>query len=650
VLRIILAVCLLVTIINSSHSQNIKSKEGKHSSYNSDIVYTIRMRVLPDSLLVRAEMEIQYTNDSPDTLSDIYFQLGLNAFQSGSYMDKRLLQVEDSALFKLPDSQRGYCKIDSILYLGEPLKDSQLVYDNTILRVKLPQPIPPQKKGFFLIAFESRLPRQKSSKSLFLEFNRWYPRICPFYKGQWYRHQYLGWGQYDGAYANYNIALKIDSSYRIYFPGKMLNEKERLGWITGIKKDSIYCDIIPSLTKPNNIPSTATSIKDTSYYYMEAKQMTDFPFVVSKYHKLDRAFLNDVTIDVYYDKTKLNWQRFVAANARQLLKEMEKKLGAFPYRNLIIVSGNNVSTDNNRQPLIVLSNKVKDKQQLIATLAVKIASCWFSPTLSKTNGVNQFFSEGLLYYTALRVICDLYPNDGYKMMRKYEKRIKKKSDFYKLYKKDKKFLNPYKRAVKINEPFIADDITLLGKYLSYQYREYPAELYMLRFVIGENDLWQAIHEFVNRYQYEFTTENDFENIINETTNQKDNWFFRQWHRKNNDYDFAIYDVKVKKINDSDNYQIMYRLQNDGSIIMPVEMGFVTNKRDTIFDTLSYFDFADSTKIWSFSKTIIERPTAIVLDPHHYLWDKNRFNNYYFEYPIRYRYEEPANLFLGFRKF
>ena len=43
----------------------------------------------------KGNQHLTYTNNSPDTLTRVYYHLYLNAFQPGSNMDVRLQQIKD---------------------------------------------------------------------------------------------------------------------------------------------------------------------------------------------------------------------------------------------------------------------------------------------------------------------------------------------------------------------------------------------------------------------------------------------------------------------------------------------------------------------------------------------------------------------------
>ena len=98
------------------------------------------------------KQKLEYWNNSPDTLTKVFYHLYFNAFQPGSMMDTRSrrqgtiqagrdadwdLRVKDRILNLKPD-EIGYQKVNSLKMNGRPQKFEVL---ETILEVTLDKPI-----------------------------------------------------------------------------------------------------------------------------------------------------------------------------------------------------------------------------------------------------------------------------------------------------------------------------------------------------------------------------------------------------------------------------------------------------------------------------------------------------------------------------
>ena len=567
------------------------------------IVYTIKADVVPESLLVRGQMELKYRNFSDDTLSEIYFRLDLNAYQ-----------------------QNGYCRIDSMLYYGASLTEDEISVDNAIMKISLPSKLAPKATGFFLIAFESRVaPLHMSSSDKvhdeghYVAFSRWYPRVCPYKDGRWYIDQHVGCDQSPGEYARYNVVLQIDSAYSIAHPGELLNEKEHYGLLPKGVGDTVYIDVVNKHSLAfggvRYHPEFPSGYKR---YFIRARNATDFSYVVGPQFIRDRTYRDSLTIEVCYGKeVQKVWVGFVARSALGLIGQYEKWLGKFPHNNLTVVAGEPFDENHGLNQFVVIPANIKDTALLYTALAVELANCWLSPVLPDSSGAGQWFDEGLAYYVAIRTLYDSLGTEGYKMIRKHRKLMSKRFNE-----------NEWSR-----------------QFIARVFHEIPSQIHALRFLVGDSTLQKVLQEDVRRFRYEFPYAKDFLDIVEELTDQSAGISFDEWMRTGNVFDFGV--AKMRTERTEGGYGVSFEVMNFGSTVIPVEIGYVISATDTIYDTLQYSRLPGPGGSSVFRKTTARRPKAVVLDPNHYLPDVDRSNNYSFTLPVRFRYHPPETLFPPF---
>ena len=111
------------------------------------VEYTMTANLDVQAHRVAGTQRLVYYNNSPDTLSKVYFHLYFNAFQPGSMMDVRSRSLPDpdrrvmDRISKLSDAEIGYQHVQTLQQDG---KDVNYSVNGTILEVTLARPIMPR--------------------------------------------------------------------------------------------------------------------------------------------------------------------------------------------------------------------------------------------------------------------------------------------------------------------------------------------------------------------------------------------------------------------------------------------------------------------------------------------------------------------------
>src|SRR5437868_8516767 len=78
--------------IELAYKKGTRSPDGKpgKSYWQNSADYTIRVRFSPDSILMSGEVDINYMNNSPDSLNELWFNLYPNLYKAGSARDSKI--------------------------------------------------------------------------------------------------------------------------------------------------------------------------------------------------------------------------------------------------------------------------------------------------------------------------------------------------------------------------------------------------------------------------------------------------------------------------------------------------------------------------------------------------------------------------------
>jgi len=102
-----------------------QNNEVNSSAYwQQHIDYTMNIDVDAENHQYKGTQQVIYTNNSPDELTKVYYHLYFNAFQPGSQMDVRSLNIKDpdsrvrDRISKLNAAEIGYIKVKSLKQNG----------------------------------------------------------------------------------------------------------------------------------------------------------------------------------------------------------------------------------------------------------------------------------------------------------------------------------------------------------------------------------------------------------------------------------------------------------------------------------------------------------------------------------------------------
>ncbi|MBN1212435.1 MAG: hypothetical protein JXA92_07640 [candidate division Zixibacteria bacterium] len=581
--------------------------------------YSIKAEIFPRTLTVKGKVELHYRNLSDDTLTCVYFDLGYNSYSPGELPALSSLTVDSNSVDLMRRLEHGYCRVDTLLYNVAPLKRSPVMLDSSLMQVFLPAPLVPGEEGFFIFVFETRLTGIESIIDPIKKpvlFDRWHPRICLYNNGYWSieKNKFSGTRPYD--YGLYRVGLQVDSAYTVIGAGYFLNEKEHYGFVLPIRDEAVYVDILNRSfeAQPGKVYKPVFE-KGYKKYYWRTQGVTAFPFVLGRKFIEDRSQTDGTLIRAVYRPEQAGlWQGYAAFTAGQIISRYREKLVAFPYRELIIISGNEKSEPVGSETFIVIPDDIDNPDLLYVHLAVSLARCWLPETMTD-NLTDDKFREALAVFSAWDLLYEQYDAEGYRLAEIYEKVIRERF-------------------------FEENDL----KTYEHVFKNLPARLYMLCYLTGDKTWSESLRRFVDDNKYQVASLERFYRAVNTDRENNLDWFFEVWLQPDAFGEFR-FEGKVKSERVAGGVKVSGTIINENKLILPLEIAFLVSRVDTLYDTLRRDTFREG--VAGFSKVLPEEPLAVILDPRHCLYDINRGNNYCFFKPVRFRYYPPTDLYPAF---
>src|SRR5678809_1565550 len=305
------------------------------------VKYTMNIDVYKRQNQFKGSQKLEYSNNSPDTLTRVFYHLYFNAFQPNSMMDarSRILgqtlfgnrqdwdpRVKDRILNLKPD-EIGYHKILSLKMNGRP---QQFVMQETILEVKLDKPILPKSKVVFEMEFESQVPlqvrrsgRDNPATKVRYSMSQWYPKICEYDYEGWHPTPYVA-REFYGVWGDFDVTISIDKNYILAATGYLQNPNQ-IGY--GYESRGSVVNLSPGAKLPWHF--IAPNVHDLLW-------AADPEFV-----HVSRKLKDSLIVHVFYKPTNATAQQWEALldMAQKALPFIERTFGSYPYKQYSFIHG-----------------------------------------------------------------------------------------------------------------------------------------------------------------------------------------------------------------------------------------------------------------------------------------------------------------------
>ena len=210
------------------------SSVAKETYWQQHVDYTMDIDVDVKKFQYKGKQTLVYTNNSPDNLKKVFYHLYFNAFQPGSQMDVRSLNIKDpdrrvrDRISKLKPNEIGYIKVNSLKQNGVLVSHETV---GTILEVKLNEPIKSGESVTLEMNFDAQVPVQirrsgrNNKEGVAFSMAQWYPKLAEYDFQGWHTPPYIA-REFQGVWGDFDVTIHIDKNYTVGGSGNLQNPQE----------------------------------------------------------------------------------------------------------------------------------------------------------------------------------------------------------------------------------------------------------------------------------------------------------------------------------------------------------------------------------------------------------------------------------------
>ena len=353
--------------------------------------------------------QIDYYNNSPDTLTYIWMHVWPNAYKNDrTAFSDQLLENGRTDFYFSEENKKGYInrlsfKVGNIAAVTQDHPQHQ-----DIIKLILPEPLAPGKKIKIETPFHVKLPFNFSRgghAGQSYQITQWYPKPAVYDRTGWHEIPYLDQGEFYSDFGNFDVQITLPENYVVAATGDLQNDGEKI-WL----KDRSN---IPAAPETGSLKTGKRAIDGKNAMPLSSANIKTLHYIQDNVH--DFAWFADKTFSVKHDTLILNSGRIIQlysfelpANAalwknsmsfiKKSVKTKSEWVGEYPY-NVVSVVDNAAPTGGGMEyPTITLLNARGSETALEHVINHEIGHNWFYGILASDERVYPWVDEGMNTY------------------------------------------------------------------------------------------------------------------------------------------------------------------------------------------------------------------------------------------------------------
>lgn len=545
--------------------------------FQQEVNYTIHV-ALNDSLHeLKADETIQYTNNSPDVLNELYFHLWPNAYKDNSTaMAKQQLENGNKKFYEAADSLKGYMDKIDFRVNGERVEWENVDGNIDICRIKLKTPLKSGGKITITTPFHVKLPKGIFSRLGHLgqayQITQWYPKPAVYDASGWNYFPYLNMGEFYSEFGSFDVFITLPENYVVGATGDLVDCPAENRFL-----DSIAAKTAGIQQFDNNLvfPKSSTRFK-TLHYHQD--KIHDFAWFADK-----RYYVLKSEVELPHSKNKVTtWTMFLGSNGPYWSKSSEYINdaiywyslwnGDYPYKQCTAVDGALTAGGGMEYPNITVISNARSAWSLEQVIMHEVGHNWFYGIIGSNERKNPWMDEGINSFYEDRYTKRKYPNA--KLNEEIGIKLFNAKNFDAGYMNYLAYL--YSARKNIDQPInLASEEYFMLNYGAIVYMKSAIELNYLKEYLGETKFDAIMSKYFETWKFKHPQPKDFENIFRSNSEENLDWYFNDILATNKKIDYKILSYKKKPMSTNiANQCLKVKIKNKGDIASPFSVSAI----------------------------------------------------------------------------
>lgn len=521
--RVVLQASLLLSTTAMLMAQGL-AERSDNERWQQRVNYYMDVEMDVETNRFFGTQKLEYTNNSPDDLNQVFYHLYFNAFQPGSMMDTRSLNIADpdgrvgDRISKLKDDEIGYQKITSLKQNG---KDVQYEVVGTVLEVKLNESIKPGATVTFDMVWNGQVPVQirrtgrDNREGIRYSMAQWFPKLAEYDYQGWHADEYIG-REFYGVWGDYELKLTIDKDYIVGGTGYLQNPQE-IGH--GYEDEG------------QTVNQKVVNGKLT--WHFVAPDVHDFMWAADPDYLHNKLTMKNGTVLHFFNQkgqNEENWEK-LRPLAEMSFEYANEHFGQYPYKQFSVIQGGDGGME---YPMSTLINGAKGNP-LGVTIHESMHD-WYHGVLGSNEALHPWMDEGFTSYATseIRAHINKVTTDADDVPVTIEN-IGSNSG-------QRGYVGLAKSGREEAMSTHSDHFEFNGAYGSSAYGKGAVWMSQMGYVIGEEARDRGLLEYFNRWKFKHPNPNDVLRVFEDVSGLELDWYNEYFVFTTKQIDYAVKEV------------------------------------------------------------------------------------------------------------
>ncbi len=558
---------------------------AQQSYFQQEVNYTIDVTLDDEAHTIAGTIEMEYINNSPDELQEIYFHLWPNAYSTKqTAFAKQKLRQGDTRFYYAKAQNMG--NIDGLSFQVDG-KNASLIPDAEhpdIALLKLPKALKSGEKVQISTPFTVKIPASYSRlghvKTSY-QMTQWYPKPAVYDHKGWHPMPYFDQGEFYSEFGSFDVSITLPKNYVVGSTGTLQTASEIAFLEEKIEDTKAYfAGDTTFFSFKNRFPDSDTETKTIRY---TAENVHDFAWFADKRFKVAKG-----EAKLASGKKVDTWAMFTASEEKLWEKGVDyvtrsvefysKHVGEYPWPQATAVQSALSAGAGMEYPMITVIGRSGNAEALDEVITHEVGHNWFYGILASNERDHPWIDEGINSYYEFRYMDEYYGASSMEGMVPNVVRGKSKMT---LGEGGYLFLARQNRDQAPNTH--SDSLTSLNYGLGAYMK--PALVFRhLEKYLGIETFDPIMHDFYNQWKFKHPYPEDIKAHFEKASKKDLDWFFDGYLFSNDKIDYAVKGMKKE----NNGYQL--KVKNKGDIAAPFSLDFM--RGDEIVQTKWIEGFKD----------------------------------------------------------